>query len=92
MSHVNPLDVRNLLGVGWQIYLADAVHWRTCRSELDARYIANGLQLASSIKYGERRGEETAQELDEAAATATRNWGECGVVTTLQRSAANARS
>lgn len=83
--------VRELQGIGWQVLLADPSQWRTCRSELDAQFIANGLRLAAAVNRGEQNGAETAEELDEAAATLFRNVGDCPAGRTMKGTADRAR-
>ena len=91
MLENGPFDVRQVHGVGWQVSLIDSAQWHSCRSELDARFIANGMRLARTVKSGDRVDEETAQELDEAASVAVQNLGECWAVALIRDGAARAR-
>jgi hypothetical protein len=91
MSSIQTCTVRHLEGVGWQVQLGDALSWRTCRSELDARYIAHGLEMAGAIARGEPIGEDAADELDEAAAALLRNVGPCPAEQVMKTSANRAR-
>ena len=86
-----PLAVRHLQGVGWQVLLTEPHAWHTCRNELDARYIANGLDLAAAVTRGEQSGQETADELDEVASTLVRNIGACLTEQIIRASADRAR-
>ena len=83
--------VRNLQGTGWQVLLESPLEWHTCRSEQDARFIANGMVLAAAVSRGEQAGEETAQELDEAVTTLVRNVGQCMAERIMKASADRAR-
>jgi hypothetical protein len=83
--------VRNLQGAGWQVLLESPLEWHTCRSEQDARFIANGMVLAGAVSRGEQAGEETAQELDEAMSTLVRNVGQCMAERIMKASADRAR-
>ena len=76
MSDAGPHAVRQTKNNQWQVSLIDSAQWHTCQSELDARFIANGLHLAAAVKRGEQTGEETAAELDEAAGVVIRNLGQ----------------
>jgi hypothetical protein len=91
-SDNGPFDVRHIMGVGWQISLIDSGQWHNCRSELDARFIANGMHLARTTTSGRPADEETAQELDEAASVAVRNLGECWAVKLIRDGATRARA
>ncbi len=91
MSDAGPHAVRLTSAGHWQISLIDAAQWHTCLSELDARYIANGLHLAAAVKRGEQLGEETAQELDEAAEVLHRNLGSNWAERILKAAASAAR-
>jgi hypothetical protein len=65
--------------------------WHTCRQEIDARFIANGVAIANSVIRGERAGEEVARELDQAAASVSRHIGACDTGTLIAAAAAHAR-
>jgi hypothetical protein len=91
MSDKNPHAVRQTTAGQWQIALIDSAQWHTCHNELDARYIANGLDLAAAVKRGERSGRETAEELDEAAGVLQRNLGDSWAKRTLNAAATQAR-
>ena len=89
MSDAGPHAVRQSDGGKWQVSLIDAALWHTCKSELDARFIANGLHLAAAVKRGEQLGEETAAELDEAAGVLIRNLGQHNWGVRIMRAAAS---
>jgi hypothetical protein len=69
------MEVQLVAGEGWHILLEFPHKWHKCRSEQDARFISNGMRISAAAMRGEHAGEETAQELDEAAATLHRNVG-----------------
>jgi hypothetical protein len=69
------LEVRFFEGQGWHILMEFPHKWHKCRSEQDARFISHGMRLAAAVMRGQHAGEETAQELDEAAAALDRNIG-----------------
>ncbi|BBO33805.1 hypothetical protein [Lacipirellula parvula] len=90
MRFINAPSIRNVPNVGWQIMLEDE-RWHTCRQEIDARFIANGVAIANSVIRGERAGEEVARELDQAAASVSRHIGECETGTLIAAAASHAR-
>jgi hypothetical protein len=90
MRFINTPSIRNVPNVGWQIMLEDE-QWHTCRQEIDARFIANGVSIANSVIRGERAGEEVARELDQAAASVSRHIGACDTGTLIAAAAAHAR-
>lgn len=90
MRFIKTPSIRNLPNVGWQIMLDDE-RWHTCRQEIDARFIANGVAIANSVIRGERAGEEVARELDQAAASVSRHIGACETGTLIVAAAAHAR-
>jgi hypothetical protein len=73
------------------VSLVAAGQWRTCRSEHDARIIAHGLNVAAAVRRGDQTGEESADELEQAAGVAVRNLGECWAVQLIRISACRAR-
>ncbi len=75
-------SVRKLVNNVWQILLGDG-DWHNCRSELDARYIAHGLQLARAVHRGGPTDGETVEELDQARAALLRNIGVCQAERTI---------
>lgn len=75
MTLDHALEVRFVDGQGWHILLELPHKWHKCRSEQDARFIANGMRIAAAVTRGQHDGEETAQELDEAIATLDRTIG-----------------
>jgi len=75
MTLDHTLEVRLVDGHGWHILLEFPHKWHKCHSEEDARFISNGMRIAAAVMRGQHAGEETAQELDEAAATLYRNIG-----------------
>jgi hypothetical protein len=79
--------VRQVKGGRWQVSLIAAAHWRTCKSEHDARVIANGLNLAAAVRCGDQTDEEPADELEKAAGVAVQNLGECWAVQLIRISA-----
>jgi hypothetical protein len=85
------VSVRHLQGAGWQVLLDNLSNWHTCRSELDARFIANGLDIAHAVARGDVTGVETAQELDEATSTLVRNAGPVSAEQLMRSSATRAR-
>jgi hypothetical protein len=91
MSDAAPHAVRQTAGGRWQVSLIDSAQWHTCQSELDARFIANGLHLAAAVARGEQTGEETAAELDEAAAVVIRNLGHNWAEQVIKAAASQAR-
>jgi len=90
MQDESNATVRNLAGVGWQVRL-DGHLWHTCRQELDARFIANGMLIAHAVARGERTGEEVARELEQAASALERQIGPCESGRVLASAAAYAR-
>ena len=90
MRFINAPSIRNVPNIGWQIMLEDE-QWYTCRQEIDARFIANGVAIANSVIRGERAGEEVARELDQAAASVSRHIGACDTGTLIAAAAAHAR-
>jgi hypothetical protein len=91
MSDAGPHAVRQTRTGQWQVSLINASQWHTCLSELDARYIANGLHLAAAVKRGERHGEEIADELEEAASVVQRNLGNNWAERIIKAAASEAR-
>ena len=91
MPREQAFAVRHLQGAGWQVLLESPLEWHTCRSEQDARFIANGMVIAAAVSRGEQTGEETAQELDEAMSTLVRNVGQCMAERIMKASADRAR-
>ena len=91
MSNSTPPAVRQAKGGGWQVSLVEFCQWRNCSSERDARYIANAMQLVAAVKRGDLNGEDTARELDEAAAVTVRNLGESWAPNLMRYYAARAR-
>jgi hypothetical protein len=90
MRLINAPSIRNVPDVGWQIML-EADSWHTCRQEIDARFMANGVAIANSVIRGECAGEEVARELDQAAASVSRHIGACVTGTLIAAAAAHAR-
>jgi hypothetical protein len=70
-----PHAVRQTKNNQWQVALIGSARWHTCYSELDARSISSGLHLAAAVSRGEKMGEESAQQLEEAATIVVRNLG-----------------
>lgn len=90
MSNAASHAVREVKGGRWQVSLIEAAQWRTCHSEHDARFIANGLNLAAAVRRGGQTSEESAEELEKAAVVAVRNLGECWAVQLIRISASRA--
>jgi hypothetical protein len=78
-------------GDSWRVLLSDR-QWHACRNELDARFIAHGLQLADAVRRGEPADDETADELEEAAAALVRNVGACQAEQMIRTAANLARA
>ncbi len=91
MENEHDDDGRFFEGLGWQILLKFPHQWHLCHSEQDARFISNGMRLSAAVMRGHHAGEETAQELDEAAATLFRNIGRSAAGETMQASSQSAR-
>jgi hypothetical protein len=90
MPHSDSHAIRHVKGGRWQVSLIAGTQWRTCHSENDARVIAHGLNLAGSVRRGDQTSEQSAAELDKAAAVAVRNLGECWSVQLIRISASRA--
>ena len=91
MDNEHDVDVRFLKDLGWQILLKFPHKWHTCHSEQDARFISHGMRLSAAVMRGRHAGEETAQELDEAAATLFRNIGPSAAGALMHASSQSAR-
>jgi hypothetical protein len=76
MTHDFLPCVRKLVNNVWQVLLGDD-NWQNCRNELDARYIAHGLQLARAVRRGGPTDADTVDELEQARAALLRNIGVC---------------
>jgi hypothetical protein len=77
MPREQAFAVCHLQGADWQVMLETPRLNGTPAGANKTRFIANGMIIAAAVSRGEKIGEETAREIDEALSTLVRKVGQC---------------